>query len=135
MFKQLSYSGIFLKNPQQKAAPVFRPKRPLSELFTGKQLICTSLTISKTSSSFSNNWQSLVRSLTYRSEGWYPSTVYNALLNNKHMFYFFLYRKRTKENNSPTPDVPIDPNEPTYCLCNQVSVDLWLCLQHSIIIL
>lgn len=30
-------------------------------------------------------------------------------------------KKRTKENNSPTPDVPIDPNEPTYCLCNQVS--------------
>ncbi|XP_046859628.1 inhibitor of growth protein 1-like [Xenia sp. Carnegie-2017] len=29
-------------------------------------------------------------------------------------------RKRKKEN-SPTPDIPIDPNEPTYCLCNQVS--------------
>ena len=30
-------------------------------------------------------------------------------------------RKKKKENNSPTPDIPIDPNEPTYCLCNQVS--------------
>ncbi|XP_028392966.1 inhibitor of growth protein 1-like [Dendronephthya gigantea] len=30
-------------------------------------------------------------------------------------------RKKKKENSSPTPDIPIDPNEPTYCLCNQVS--------------
>ncbi|XP_031573130.1 inhibitor of growth protein 1-like [Actinia tenebrosa] len=30
-------------------------------------------------------------------------------------------RKKAKNQNSPQPDIPIDPNEPTYCLCKQVS--------------
>lgn len=28
---------------------------------------------------------------------------------------------KSKNQGSPTPEFPIDPNEPTYCLCNQVS--------------
>lgn len=28
---------------------------------------------------------------------------------------------KSKNQDSPTPEFPIDPNEPTYCLCNQVS--------------
>ncbi|KXJ28251.1 inhibitor of growth protein 1 [Exaiptasia diaphana] len=30
-------------------------------------------------------------------------------------------RKKTKNQSSPQADIPIDPNEPTYCLCKQVS--------------
>ncbi|KAK3736156.1 hypothetical protein QZH41_015549 [Actinostola sp. cb2023] len=30
-------------------------------------------------------------------------------------------RKKAKNQSSPQADIPIDPNEPTYCLCKQVS--------------
>ena len=30
------------------------------------------------------------------------------------------FRGKSKNQGSPTPEFPIDPNEPTYCLCNQV---------------
>jgi hypothetical protein len=28
--------------------------------------------------------------------------------------------RKVKNQSSPQPDIPIDPNEPTYCLCKQV---------------
>lgn len=49
-----------------------------------------------------------------------PSTVYTILKGSSHSFLAFNCFRRKKEN-SPTPDIPIDPNEPTYCLCNQVN--------------
>jgi hypothetical protein len=40
----------------------------------------------------------------------------------KIIFHFFASRaSRTKiRDDSPPPEAPIDPNEPTYCLCDQV---------------
>ncbi|XP_020600669.1 uncharacterized protein LOC110039856 [Orbicella faveolata] len=52
--------------------------------------------------------------------------VYNKILicltriKVKIVLFCFL-RGKSKNQDSPTPEFPIDPNEPTYCLCNQVS--------------
>ena len=38
------------------------------------------------------------------------------------MLSYLVFCRKKKENSSPTHDIPIDPNEPTYCLCNQVAL-------------
>ncbi|CAB3982381.1 Inhibitor of growth 1 [Paramuricea clavata] len=50
-----------------------------------------------------------------------PEKISNSAENPKPPKKKKFNRKKKKENSSPTPDIPIDPNEPTYCLCNQVS--------------
>ncbi|CAH3152588.1 unnamed protein product, partial [Pocillopora meandrina] len=59
-------------------------------------------------------WSSLSRRRQRPIESKLRKTREQTATNSTHM-------GKSKNQDSPTPEYPIDPNEPTYCLCNQVS--------------